>query len=349
MSKGRIAVGATVVLAVGGAVVAATGFGFGSPREEPPRASPSATAKVTRQTLVDTRKEKGSLGYGDKTAISGRLQGTVTGLPAVGSVVQRGHALCQVDNTPVVLLYGSLPAYRALSVGTEGADVKQFEENLAALGYKGFTVDDEYSSATATAVKKWQDALALAETGVVELGRVHYAPGSIRMDTAKTAVGDELRPGGELLEYTGSARVVTVDLDLADQAIAVKGTAVTVGLPGGKSLQGKVAATATVVDEGNGPDAQPSTELRVTITPDDEAALTGLDQASVDVGFVASRRENVLTVPVGALLALAEGGYGVEVVDGGTGRVVAVETGLFAAGRVEVTGVGEGQTVGVPA
>ena len=58
----------------------------------------------------------------------------------------------------------------------------------------------------------------------------------------------------------------------------------------------------------------------------------------------------MLTVPVAALVALAEGGYGVEVVDGRRTRYVAVETGLFAGGRVEVTGDGlaEGMTVGMP-
>ena len=54
-------------------------------------------------------------------------------------------------------------------------------------------------------------------------------------------------------------------------------------------------------------------------------------------------------VPVGALLALAEGGYGLQVVGGGTPGVIAVTTGLFADGRVEVSGpdLREGMTVGM--
>jgi len=60
--------------------------------------------------------------------------------------------------------------------------------------------------------------------------------------------------------------------------------------------------------------------------------------------------EDVLAVPVAALLALPKGGFGVQVVDGDTTRIVAVKTGMFAAGQVEVSGrdVAEGVTVGVP-
>ena len=71
----------------------------------------------------------------------------------------------------------------------------------------------------------------------------------------------------------------------------------------------------------------------------------------MDVRFVASERPDVLTVPVAALVALAEGGYGLQVIEGGTARYVAVELGMFADGRVEVSGDGlaEGVTVGMPA
>jgi multidrug efflux pump subunit AcrA (membrane-fusion protein) len=93
----------------------------------------------------------------------------------------------------------------------------------------------------------------------------------------------------------------------------------------------------------------------VTIVLDDPAAGGDLDAAPVTVSVVRSTRENVLTVPVTALIALLEGGYAVEVVDdaaaagaspapsGSTSAVgpathlVRVEPGLFDRGVVEIT------------
>jgi peptidoglycan hydrolase-like protein with peptidoglycan-binding domain len=347
------------VLAVSIAAVALAGFGLphGESRGQPQTGLPPQTAQVTRQTLVDTQNEDGELGYGDATSVTARLAGTVTALPPSGSTLKRGQALYRVDNAPVVLMYGSLPAYRALSPGTEGADVRQFEQNLRELGYTGFTVDDTYSASTGEAVKDWQKDLGLSETGTVELGRVGYTTGPVRIDEQKAAVGDAAQPGTAVLTYTGSARVVTVELDVSDERLASKGAAVKITLPDGKTTAGKITKTQTVIDTGSADSSggaasnEPETKIEVTVTVDDEQALTGLDQASVDVDFTASERKDVLTVPVAALLALAEGGYGVQVVDGTTTRIVTAQTGLFAGGRVEVTGDGlaEGMTVGMPA
>jgi membrane fusion protein, multidrug efflux system len=309
---------------------------------------PPATAKVTRQTLVDTQTEDGELGYGDTTALPGKVPGTVTWLPASGATIKRGQALYKVDNTPVVLLYGSLPAYRALAPGVEGDDVKQFEENLSALGYTGFTVDDEYSDSTADAVKDWQEDLGLTETGTVDQGRIVYASGPVRVDSLTAAVGGSAQ--GEVLAYTGTARLVTVELDVSDQRLAKKGAGVTVALPDGKTVQGKISAVETVIVPAENQNPA-ETKIEVTVAVGSDKTLSGFDGATVDVTFTASQRPNVLTVPVAALLALAEGGYGVQVVDGSSTRIVAVETGLFASGRVEVSGDGlaEGMTVGMPA
>jgi peptidoglycan hydrolase-like protein with peptidoglycan-binding domain len=341
------------VVAVAAAVEAATGLGLAGRADNGSGGTggnlPPATAKVTRQTLFDTQTEDGKLDYGHTTSVTSRLQGTVTALGAPGATVKRGEALCRVDNTPVLLLYGALPAYRALSVGTKGPDVKQFEENLSALGYRGFTVDEEFSASTVTAVKKWQKDLGLTQTGVVELGRVFYAPGQIRVDTQKVTVGDPLQPGASLFTYTATARVVTVELDVSDQRLAHDGAAVSIKLPAGNTVAGKIARSQTIIKPAEGQDPA-QTKIEVTVTIDDEKALADLDQATVSVAFTASKHDNVLTVPVAALLALAEGGYGVQVVDGTATHIVAVETGMFAGGRVEVSGTGlsEGMSVGVP-
>ncbi len=346
---GRVAVTVAVVAAVGAAAAAGLGLPDLGSEAGTGSAAPPKTTKVTRQTLVDTQTEDGKLGHGDSATVSGRLAGTVTELPVAGSTIVRGQPLYRVDNTPVVLLYGGLPAYRNLAPGTEGADVRQFEQNLAALGYKGFTVDDEYTASTATAVKAWQGKLGLTKTGVVELGRVFYAVGPVRVDAQKAAAGDAIGPGAAVLTCTGTGPVVTVTLEVADQRLAVVGAAVTVELPAGTKVPGKIAKVETVITpaEGNNP---AETNLEVTVTPDDAAAFAGLEHVTVEVGFTASRKEQVLTVPVSALLALAEGGYGLQIVEGGTSRIVAVELGMFAAGRVEVSGAGitDGTQVGVP-
>jgi membrane fusion protein, multidrug efflux system len=350
---GRWLLGAVGVLAVAGAAVSAGGYGLTSEHSSSGGGgkTPPATATVTKQTLVDRQSETGQLGYGDSATMTARLPGTVTALPAAGTTVQRGQPLYRVDNEPVVLLLGTLPAYRTLAPGVTGSDVKEFEQNLWQLGYRGFTVDDTYSAATANAVRDWQDDLGLDQTGVVELGRVVVEPAAVRVDALKAAVGDQAQPGAALYTYTGTTRLVTVQLNPSDQRLAQRGAAVRLTLPDGTGTTGTITEVTSVVDEGDGsPNSTPTTKLQVTITADDATKLAGLDAATVTVELTAAKKENVLTVPVAALLALAEGGYGVQIVSGGATHLVAVTTGLFADGRVEVTGDGiaEGVTVGMP-
>ncbi|MCW3839134.1 peptidoglycan-binding protein [Micromonospora yasonensis] len=347
-----VAVTAVVVAAAAGAA-AVVGLGGRDGGTAASGGLPPATAKITRQTLVDSQTFDGELGYGQTHTATLRAPGTITSLAGTGSQVSRGKPLFAVDNAPVVLLYGGLPAYRTLAAGVSGSDVKQFEKNLEALGYSGFTVDEDYTSATADAVKRWQEDLGRPETGRVELGQVVYADGAVRVDTHKAEVGNPAQPGQEVLTYTGTARVVSVSLDVDDERLAKPNATVSVTLPNGKDVAGKIADTETVIENNNGGGnggSDPVTKIDVTVTVADPKALTGFEQASVKVAFTADARKDVLTVPVAALLALAEGGYGVELVEGSSTRIVAVETGLFAAGRVEISGAGlsEGAVVGMP-
>jgi peptidoglycan hydrolase-like protein with peptidoglycan-binding domain len=243
--------------------------------------------------------------------------------------------------------------YRALAEGTRGLDVRQFERNLVDLKLGPVTVDDVFTASTTAATKRWQRSLGLPETGIVEKFRVVYATGPVRIAQQLVRLG---RPAtGDVLTYTGGTKLVSILASASEIAWATKGTKVTVVLPGGKSLDGVVAAIGAEATSAPGqPDpASPGTgnaRISVTVTIADQAGIGALEKSPVDVRYVAQQRENVLTVPVSALLALAEGGYGVEIVDGQGSRIVAVRTGLFAGGRVEISGPGiaEGVAVGIP-
>ncbi|MGP3911058.1 efflux RND transporter periplasmic adaptor subunit [Nonomuraea sp. 10N515B] len=352
--RGKVVAGLFIVLAAaGGGFVAINSAGLlegASGPTQSAKALPPATATVARQTLNDTMDADGELGYGPVTTAVTRKPGTITWLPESGQQITRGKSMYRLDNDPVTLMYGDTPAYRDLKIGAEGNDVENLERNLSKLGYDGFTVDDEYTYDTAEAVMEWQEDRGLDETGVVELGRVVFAPGKVRVESVESEEGQPAQPGQKVLTYTGTSKVVTVELEAEDQRMAKKGAKVEVTLPDGKDVNGKVTEVATVIVPGESQNADPETRVEALVSIGNAKAAKGLDKASVDVTFTASQRKNVLTVPVAALVALREGGFGLEVIEGGTSRYIAVETGLFAGGRVEVEGDGltEGMTVGMP-
>ncbi|WP_327403394.1 peptidoglycan-binding protein [Streptomyces sp. NBC_01288] len=325
------------------------------------------TATVTRQTLVNSQQVDGTLGYAGSTTVNAQLPGIVTGLPGLGRTITRGHPLYSVDETPVVLMYGSAPAYRELKPGEEGQDVRQLETNLRALGYDGFTADDTYTAATASAVERWQKDLGLPtgeRTGKVPLGRIVFASGALRISAHRTQAGSDAAPGTPVLAATSDKRQVHVDLDVANQSLARKNEKVTVSLPGGRTVQGTITSVGTVVTVTPGTDGgsdKSTIGVDIAVNSRDAGAYT---QAPVTVGLRTAEKKNVLTVPVTALLALSEGGYGVEVVGTGTGTgtgsgsgsgsggrstIIPVTLGMFADGRVEVSGRGlaAGTEIGV--
>jgi peptidoglycan hydrolase-like protein with peptidoglycan-binding domain len=342
-----IVVSAVALIVVAAAAVAAFGVDFSHASPPSTIRMPPATGKVTRMTLTETEKVSGTLRYGDVHPVTARGTGIVTWLPAAGATIQRGQPVFRRDDVPVPLFYGTLPFYRVLRSGTSGADVQELEENLAALGYTGFTVDSDFTSATTDAVRQWQSALGLSQTGTFDPGSVVLTPAAIRVASLKGNVGDPA--AGPLLTWTGTTRSVDIALDVAKQNLVKVGIAATVTLPDNSAVDGKVSAVGTVATTGTGPNS--ATTIDVTVDIADQSKLGTLDAAPVDVTLVSKTKENVLTVPIGALLALAEGGYGVQVVDGQRTYYVAVETGLFAGGRVEVSGAGlvEGMVVGIPA
>jgi hypothetical protein len=312
------------------------------------------TAAVVRTDLSDVREFSGSLGFGPEQTLKGRTAGTVTWLPDPGTTVDRGQPLFRVDARPVALFFGATPLYRKLdTAGLKGPDVAVVKANLAALGHgAGGGAADEFTAGTVEAVKRWQRATKQPDTGTVDVGDVVVLPGPVRVATRKAQLAGAA--DGDLLTLTGTGKAVTVAIDASRLDSLKVGDPATVLLPTGASAPGKVTAVGDTIQASSGGDAggksdggTDPTKVTVTVGLDDPAATGKLSSGPVQVRFVGDTRKSVLAVPLSALVALAEGGYAVEVRDGGRRSLVAVRTGLFAKGLVEVSGPGlrDGQQV----
>jgi len=341
---------------------------------------PPNTAKVELGKLSAVVSVDGTLTYsaqsdGSPYAVINQAQGTYTKLPALGQVISQGQALYRVDDSPVLLLYGSTPAYRTLSAGASGADVAELNADLVALGFATSTelspTSASFWSATTTAVEKLQAALGVTQTGALILGEVVFEPSAMRVTTMSAQLGGGTQTGQTVMQATSTARIVQVALNASQETEVAVGDTVTITLPNSQTTPGVVSSVGAVAtcpsSSGSGrsssSSAAPGTDtcsgsttptINVDIAISDPAATGTWDQAPVRVGITTASVPSALAVPVTALLAQSGGGYAVEVVGAGaTDHLVPVSLGLFddAGGLVQVTGSGlvAGQKVVVPA
>jgi peptidoglycan hydrolase-like protein with peptidoglycan-binding domain len=315
------------------------------PAPVPPAVAAIATGtdQVIRTDVAQRGQVNGTLTYEGSYQVRG-TGGTLTRLPALGAVITRGRALYEAAGRKVPLMYGSRPAWRTLSLGmTDGADVKQLETNLRALGYKGITVDRHFSLATYYAVRRWQDDANLPVTGSVPLGQVVFLPRSLRVTEHDAQLGAPAQ--GTVLRGTSAMPAVSVDLDPSMMSGVKVGDRVQVMLPDGETKNGRVSKVSPVATTTTGEAGESASTVPITIRLTGKAPRA-LDQTLVQVAITTQVHEDVLAVPIVALLARPGGEFAL-VVDG---RQVPVEVGLFdeTAGLVEVTGVSEGTTVEVP-
>ncbi len=304
---------------------------------------------ASAQSSLSTARSSAAL-YGQSS--------TFTALPSVGEIIGRGQRVYAISGQPVLLLYGSVAPTRAFTLGmSPGHDVAELNANLQALGYGQGLSGDEFTAATATAIRALQSARGATVTGELLLGSVVFHPGPVRVTSVTPTVGQTVMPG-PVLAITSTARQVKVALDASQQASVKVGDQVTITLPDNQSTPGRITYVSTVATtpsnsgSGHGSEEESAPTVEVQATPTNPAATGHLDQAPVNVEITTERVENVLAVPIDALLALAGGGYAVEVAEGGVHRLEAVTVGLFddAEGVVQVSGQGlsAGQRVVVP-
>jgi len=364
----RAALVVIVVVAIGAAAIAVAGVlkGTTAPGSGGPGAFKTSTALVTRRTLVSQTQVSATLADAGSYSVVNQASGTLTRLPAVGNMVRQGQALYQVDGQPVALLYGHVPAWRALSAGMTGADVRELNTTLVRLGYARAAALgpragwDYFGAGTAYALERFQAHLGITSpTGSLALGQAVFLPSAVKITAWATAVapGVAATAGAALMTATSDSPVVTIALDTAQQAEVKSGDTVSVTLPRGNTTPGVVTSVGTVATTNATTHA---TTITVVVALKHQAVARHLSSAPVTVSITTGVVRNALVVPVTALLAQpaqgpgeAGGGYAVEVAGAGGHHLVPVSVGMIdnAAGLVQVTGgrLAVGQRVVVPA
>ncbi|MET0496113.1 MAG: efflux RND transporter periplasmic adaptor subunit [Actinoplanes sp.] len=206
------------------------------------------------------------------------------------------------------------------------------------------TVHDGEAVLTATlikAIKAWQRHLELPASGELTVGSVLVLPAAVRVSALSAQVGSPAT--GELLSTTSTSKVITVQADQSEAATVDNGDHATVALSDGTTTPARVTSVGTALQTQDGGDAS-DPKLTITLVLDQPSKLKHIDAADLQVSFAAQTHTQVLTVPISALLALQEGGYALQTP---AGALIAVKTGIFANGQVEVSGTGitEGLTV----
>jgi hypothetical protein len=359
--KRWVLAGAAVLVAVtatGGVVVMSSG----TQATPAAQAQPANTVNVVRGKLSAMVSLDGTLTYrarsdGSPYAVINQAGGTYTKLPDDGDKVDCGDVFYRVDDRPVLLLCGTVPAYRDLHSGEAGEDVRQLNQNLHTLGYDaGVGIDpnvDGFTWKTANALEALQHDKGFDVTGALALDDAVFLPESVRIAKVTGQLGGSAQPGAQVASATSDTPEVQVALAPSQQSAVKKGDRAQITLPGNKSVTGKVERLGRVAQAPTRQDGNPgAATIPAYISLDDPDKARDLDKAPVQVEITTEGVESALSVPVTAIVGKSGGGFAVEVARGaGRHELVAVELGLFdtTAGRVEVKGdLREGDQVVVP-
>lgn len=303
------------------------------------------TESVTKRSLIEQKEGLGTVGFGNAWSAPIEAQGTVTKRHEEGTTIESGEPLVWVDLKPVFLVNGETPMYRELQLIKDtagkyqsGDDVTQLQSFLLEEGFDDngrLEPDGVFGVSTKRAVKEWQKENGLTQSGKVDKSQLIFHPEPMR-------IGSTLQIGSSFsdLQVTSGAQRMTADFDKDSLPFVPDGGTVVVETSSGASVTGTVAKTETITKDDGARGVRATIELNGSLPDGTERAKVIAERTVAD---------DVLVVPVRAVLALASDGYALEVKTATGTELRQVELGKIVDAMVEVDGdIDEGDEVVVP-
>lgn len=326
---------------------AAAGYIVSRPTMTTGEAPVPDTVRVEEGTLGRTLRRPATAAWEVAGTIQAPTGGIITEVVAASGLVGPGEVLLRIDERPVVLVPGDIPAFRTLEEGSSGRDVAALQRYLASLAYDVDAIETRYTKVTAAAVRRWQQTLGIGQTGVVALGDVVFVSGSALQAplrwTQAVFVGATLAPGTPILELLAPRPTMTIEFGGSPPTQLEPGVTGEVAFPGGadrsvvlstiRSDLGRVWATLEPVRG----DLCPAADC-LDLVP--AAGVTPLD-----VTFTLVPETTGPIVPVAALQSDAAGKVFVVLPDG---RRQTVTVRVASGGSAIVDGITVGEEIVLP-
>ena len=339
------------VLAVVGlaALLVAAGWWAGRTALDPP-ADPLVAAEPVTYRVVT-----GTVGRSLRLTIVAEWQledlapssavGTVTSVAVSdGDEVSAGDTVYTVDLRPIVAAVGAVPAFRDLSLGSQGPDVAQLQILLAEEGFYSDESDGEFGRGTLAAVRRWQESLGLNPDGVVRQQDVLFLPDlPSRVVRTESIRAGMLLSGGEVtLRRIDGDPTFWIPLSPDQRGLIPRGAEVRI-------FAGDVVWRGFTTDV-----VEAETELTVSVAssttnpicaPDCRTAVPFLAPSNMDAEVVLIPDVTGPVVPLAAVQTTPEGQTVVQRVDGSR---VAVQIRAVADGIAAVVGIDPGEELALP-
>jgi len=277
-----------------------------------------------------------------------RASGVVTEVSTQpGDEVSQGDVLFRVDQHPISIAEGDIPAYRAIGAADEGPDVAQLQRMLQSLGHYGGAIDGSAGTRTVAAVRAWQRALGVDQSGTVGIADIIYVPHlptRVSLDSEVIARG-RIVTGGELVVRAMPASPeFSVPVTEAQAAMVPSGTRVEITSPEGD--QWLALASRQVTDPQSGTvNITLETANGTSICADECSQVPVTGEALLSAVIVTIEQVSGLVVPSAALVTTADAQ---TIVVDQNGKRIDVTVVASARGMSVIEGVEAGVHVRVP-
>lgn len=345
--RNRISASVALLLAIV-LIAAGAGGAFLYTKARMPRSfvstSQMETVTVETSAFDDSHTVSVTVPQSTSQSVTSPVAGTVTRLDCtVGGQITSGSACLSVNETPVLMLYMSVPPYRSIAPNATGRDVQALNNELRRLGYgapdSATMTWDTITAFNALAASVGSPQLAQGAGWTLDPSMFAWLPQqSVTMSGTALTYGGEVMQGQELFTTSIPPTSVTFSRAMSGGTLAAGDRTVTIGgadytVPDGQST----VNDATIVNA-------------VLNSPEYAAAVSSSDSSAtgVQVSYVwkLATPLAVTSVPPASLYDVQDG-TGCVVADG---RPTAVSIVASQLGRTMVTVDGGGSigSVDVP-